>query len=206
MKLIGRAALVGACLVMAGCAQAEGHTTSAPTADSALVTTGTGWSASSINHVPAGPCHLRTTADGQPLPDPGCTPGAVDASASRAAVCAVGGWEKTHPRPPAKLTAKAKRQIMRAYGLDPARASDYELDHLVPKSLGGSDDARNLWPQIDRTTWARPNSFVANDKDALEILAKRGVCSGRGLDLDQLRHGFVTDWTALKPVLVVSTR
>jgi hypothetical protein len=33
------------------------------------------------------------------------------------------------------------------YGLPAGTHPDYEIDHLIPLGLGGSDDSSNLWPQ-----------------------------------------------------------
>ncbi len=82
-----------AALLLAGC-QLSGDTlppppVNQPTAAGAqaggaagggLLHAGRGWTATGIVGVfpPAGSCHLRFTAAGEPLPDPRCTPGAAD--------------------------------------------------------------------------------------------------------------------------------
>jgi hypothetical protein len=55
-----------------------------------------------------------------------------------------------------------------AYG-DP-NSEKTELDHLVSLELGGSNDARNLWPETPRTP---------NPKDQIEGALNRAVCSGK---------------------------
>lgn len=59
-------------------------------------------------------------------------------------------------------------------------AHDYELDHIIPLCLGGSNDPSNLqlqpWPE-------------ARDKDKLEAKACKMVCSG-AIELDVARGWF----------------
>lgn len=98
-----RAALVLACILpLAGCAQltAAAAPTPEPTSTAAgLVVTGSGWDASGIQGtVPApGTCHYRMVAGtADVLPDPHCTPGAVDRAVTQdnlsSTVCRRGGY------------------------------------------------------------------------------------------------------------------
>src|SRR6266704_2496100 len=84
----------------------------------------------------AGSCSVRGA-----LPDPRCTPGSVGPRA-QAQVCA-SGFEKTE-RPSG--TERAKLSAMAAYSIPLTKRSTTELDHLVPLSLGGSNDSTDLWP------------------------------------------------------------
>jgi hypothetical protein len=73
-------------------------------------------------------------------------------------------------RPPVSYTTFLKREELRYYKL-PGTVSDYELDHLISLSLGGSPyDTRNLWMQ--------PDSQARRD-DRLEARWHRDLCAGR---------------------------
>jgi hypothetical protein len=89
------------------------------------------------------------------LPDAKLTPGdTFDVTAEDACVP---GYAKKVRAVPAWL----KRQAYAEYGITQYKTGDYEVDHLIPLSLGGSNSIRNLWPQSTKTSpW---NSYV---KDA----------------------------------------
>jgi hypothetical protein len=110
------------------------------------------------------------------LPDLKLTPGdTFDVTAQD--VC-VSGYAKKVRSVPAWL----KRQAYAEYGITEYKTGDYEVDHLIPLSLGGSNSIRNLWPQSTKTSpW---NSYV---KDALERKLHNLVCAGQ-LDLKTAQH------------------
>jgi hypothetical protein len=114
------------------------------------------------------------------LPDPGLTPGAVTA-VPQAQLCHTRwGLDRRH------VTRAMRRERFRAYGIPWRARRGYEVDHLVPRELGGADETPNLWPQ----RWPE-----ARRKDRLENWAQREVCAGR-LDLEQARARITTDWAA----------
>ena len=83
------------------------------------------------------------------LPDPVRTPGEINPDVTQAnlqsTVC-VRGWTKS-VRPPAYYTNRLKKLQIWQYGYADTNPRDYEEDHLIPLSVGGSTtDPRNLWP------------------------------------------------------------
>jgi hypothetical protein len=129
-----------------------------------------------------GPCHAR---DGGQLPDPGCTPGAIDPAVTQQdigkTIC-VSGYTRT-VRPPESQTERAKFKVAYpAYGL--ADSTTSELDHLVPLELGGANDLSNLWPEA---------GSVPNAKDQVEFALHKAVCA-RQVDLAAARLAIATDW------------
>ena len=161
---------------------------------------GHGWSAAGIaGPIPTpGSCHYTHTAHGELLPDPRCTPGAIDTavrtSTLRTTVCRPGGSTAT-VRPPEAMTQAVTRKLMAAYGIPWSQASRYELDHLVELSAGGASDVRNLWPEPNvLSNGARGSAFVHNDKDAVEAYTFHALCTGK-VDLGALQRAIATDWT-----------
>ena len=79
------------------------------------------------------------------LPDPKLTPGdTFDVTAQD--VCVPGYAKKVRAVP-----AWLKRQAYAEYEITQYKTGDYEVDHLIPLSLGGSNSIRNLWPQSTKT-------------------------------------------------------
>lgn len=148
--------------------------------------------------VPTGACHARTEA-GQVLPDPTCTPGALNPAVTQAdirtTIC-VRGWTATE-RPPVSYTEPLKRRQIAQYGYTDRRLSTYEEDHLIPLELGGAPrDPRNLWPEPGD----HPKPGVLNSKDLVENALRAAVCSGR-VQLAAAQQAIATDWTTAEHVL-----
>lgn len=163
------------------------------------VASGHGWDPAGLyGAIPAGPCRIRYTGAGEPLPDPGCTPGAVDGAVTdtntRDTVCRSGGYTDA-VRPPASLTEPVKRKLLAAYGIPAADIGKYELDHLVPLNSGGASDVRNLWPEPNTFKIYRPSAVIRNDKDAVEAyLWRRGICAGKAT-VSAVQLALARDWT-----------
>ncbi|MGY4101583.1 hypothetical protein ACW2Q0_18810 [Nocardia sp. R16R-3T] len=190
-------------LLVAGCAH-EGSKTVAqaviqsPAARQTLnVPVGPGPSGTyTVQAQPApGSCHYRKSADGQPLPDPACTPGAVNPSVAADnlgdTICK-GGYTSSI-RPPANITNREKDADAKSYDYT-GPLHDAEYDHLVSLELGGDpNDPRNLWvepPSPDHKPGAGPN----NPKDAVENTLHALVCSGK-VALTDAQNAIAADWT-----------
>ena len=118
------------------------------------------------------------------LPHPELTPGAV----RQVSVEDVCGHGRNVAGP--LVAAAVARQVFEDYGADYRRADEYELDFLITPELGGTADARNLWPQpYGATRW---NAYV---KDDLERLFRRLVCDGE-IDIPTAQREMATNWIA----------
>ena len=127
-----------------------------------------------------------TAQRGDPnLPNPNLTPGAT-VEVSQKDVC---GYDYTNPD--GKISITLKRQTFDRYGLKPGVVG-YNVDHLVPTSLGGSNSPKNLWPQPLAGEWNY------HKKNRLEGTLKKMVCRNE-LALEKAQQEIATDWvTAYK--------
>jgi len=84
------------------------------------------------------------------LPDPELTPGDVfDVTVED--ICRPGYSNKVRA-----VTKALRDQAYRNYGIASHEPGDYQLDHLIPLSIGGSNSIRNLCPQPNTTSaWTR---------------------------------------------------
>jgi hypothetical protein len=143
-------------------------------------------SAHVVQRQPApGSCHSRGHGL-YSLPDPGCTPGAIDPAVTQGnvnrTICRSG--YSASVRPPESVTEREKRASLKSYG-DHKPRHDYEYDHLVSLELGGArNDPRNLWPEPG----ASPNP-----KDSLENRLHARVCDHR-IKLAVAQLAIARDW------------
>ena len=127
------------------------------------------------------------------LPNPRMTPGAIDPRVTqsnlRETVCRPGGYTKS-VRPPESYTEPLKRRMIAEYGYTDRRMYDYELDHLVPLTVGGApSDPRNLWPEPHHVI----GGWGSYAKDRLESRMHTLLCHGE-VTLEQARAAFVPNW------------
>ena len=79
------------------------------------------------------------------VPDPKLTPG--DAFEVTVQDLCVPGYTKKVRNVPAEM----KREVYREYSVTSYGSGDYDVDHLIPLELGGSNSIKNLWPESHRT-------------------------------------------------------
>ena len=96
-------------------------------------------------------------------------------------------WDTRGPMPRTR-----QDEVLTRYGLHAGPHPDYEIDHLIPLCLGGSDDLSNLWPQPRRRI---EETWNAEAKDRLERRMCDLVCA-RQIDIGTAQEAFATDWIA----------
>jgi hypothetical protein len=177
-----RRTLVALALLAAGCStHAPRVFNPAPTTSSVATTSAPTFTAPAPSAPTSTPAPVRRCrVVGGNRPDRRCTPGArLVATASQ--VCQP-GWAQAHRHVPARV----RTATLSAYGNPP---KPYELDHLIPLELGGSNDLRNLWPE--------PGP-IPNPKDRVEDRLHRAVCAGT-LTLATAQRRIATNWLTAAP-------
>jgi hypothetical protein len=106
----------------------------------------------------------------------------ADEAAERARICHPGFARAG--RPSEAEWQRLKAAALARAGLPWSQRNDFELDHIVPRCLDGSNDLANLqlqpWPE-------------AEEKDHREAETCRAYCSGE-ISLEQARSSFHREW------------
>jgi hypothetical protein len=140
-------------------------------------------------------CRTRIS-NGFPVPDPTCTPGAINPTLTIAVL---------------RDRSFSTRCVRDAATKEEEKATTYEwyrlphpsdnsgenqiceLDHLISLELGGADTLDNIWPQCGPAGVAPPQRFF-KEKDTVENFLAMQVREGR-MDLSAAQNGIATDWT-----------
>ena len=78
-----------------------------------------------------------------PLPDKECTPGSIFENITKEEICVSGYSKKVR-----NVSLSLKKKVFAEYSIEyPVSFGSYEIDHLIPLSLGGNNDISNLWPK-----------------------------------------------------------
>lgn len=129
-----------------------------------------------------------------PLPDHACTPGAVFVSATPEVICVSGYTKQVR-----NVSTATKKRMFAAYAISyPQPTGSYEVDHLIPLELGGSNETANLFPEA-----AQPAPGF-KEKDVVEDYLHDEVCAGR-LGLREAQLQISTDWVAVYNALSPET-
>jgi hypothetical protein len=127
------------------------------------------------------PADVPRCAARGPLPDPTCTPGAVE-TVDLDVICHHSTRERR------KVSEATHRAVFAEYGLPSAhQGGEYEVDHLIPLELGGSNDIANLWPEA-----ASPTPGF-HEKDVVENWLHVEVCAGR-VRVEEAQRAIAVDW------------
>jgi hypothetical protein len=113
------------------------------------------------------------------MPNQALTPGAIQSS-DTAAICTP-GWAAAHRN----VSYATEDDVAQEYGL--SSHYGYEIDHLIPLELGGSNSTANLWPEL----YGSP--YGATQKDGLEDYLHDQVCH-HGLPLATAQQEIAANW------------
>jgi len=126
------------------------------------------------------------------LPDPKLTPGET-AAVTKEEIC---GARHIALDP---IPVRLKSQIFARYGISTTGPSSYNIDHLIPAKLGGSNSIKNLWPQPLSAEW----NYSLKNKLEKHLLKK--VCRGE-LELSKAQQEIATDWVSAYKKYVAGSR
>lgn len=93
------------------------------------------------------------------------------------------------------MPERVKNLVYARYGITKHSRETYEMDHLIPLELGGSNKQANLFPEA---AMPRPGF---HEKDVLENTLHALVCEGR-MPLTQAQHLIATNWVKTYDALV----
>lgn len=120
------------------------------------------------------------------LPDHECTPGAIFENATVDQIC-VPGYTKTVRN----VSTKLRKEVYAEYGVTyPQPRGAYEVDHLIPLAIGGSNDIANLFLEP-----AKPAPGF-HEKDIVEIYLQQEICAHR-VALSVAQQQIANDWVKI---------
>jgi hypothetical protein len=140
-------------------------------------------------------CTIHTN-NGFPVPDPNCTPGAINPTLTIEVL-------RDRSFTTRCIRDAATQEVEKAttyewYNLphpsnNSGESQSCELDHLISLELGGADTLDNIWPQCGPSGVSLPQRFF-KEKDTVENFLAMQVREGR-MDLSEAQKGVATDWT-----------
>jgi hypothetical protein len=116
------------------------------------------------------------------LPDSGCTPGAIFPDVTAEQVC-----QRGYSAFVRNVPAEVRREVYSEYGIAERTTGEFEVDHLLPLELAGSNDIANLWPEA-----AEPRPGF-HEKDVAENYLHDQVCAG-AMSLLEAQRAIATSW------------
>jgi len=126
------------------------------------------------------------------MPDDIMTPGEVRLGLDIKTICSTKwGLDKRF------VTSAMKTRVFHNYGftgykdlkcIPDKNGKTCEIDHKIPRALGGADSIKNIWPQPFGGEWN------AHDKDRLEVRLHSRVCRTKDMTLQQARTCISKNW------------
>jgi hypothetical protein len=156
---------------------------------------------------PAQTCRSDLKKNGFAVPDPACTPGAVNPTLTLTALkdpafrtdCV-----RNQATPESRSSSEEhsskhfKTDTYGWYGVpkptdNEGKNQTCELDHFISLELGGADTLDNIWPQCGPADVTLDNRFF-KEKDTVENYLAWMVKHGE-MELDEAQKGIAADWT-----------
>jgi hypothetical protein len=133
---------------------------------------------------------------GFPVPDPNCTPGAINPTLTIEVLRDPSFTTRCTRDTATKETEKTTTYEW--YNLphptqNSGESQVCELDHLISLGIGGADTLDNIWPQCGPSGVALPQRFF-KIKDMVEDFLAMQVRAGR-MNLIDAQRGIAADWT-----------
>jgi hypothetical protein len=136
------------------------------------------------------------TKHGFPVPDPKCTPGAVNPSVTL--IVLKNPSFRTECVRNCATSEGEKNATYQQYGIlhppsNTGTSQVCELDHLISLELGGADTIENIWPQCGPNQVPLAKRYF-KQKDAVENYLAEQVKTGK-MKLEKAQTGIAADWT-----------
>jgi hypothetical protein len=149
----------------------------------------------SVSLPPVQGCSTRTK-NGFPIPDPNCTPGAINPTLTATVL-----RDPTFTTKCVRDNATSASQKAGTYTWyhiphpknNTGATQTCELDHLISLELGGADTLENIWPQCG-PPGVQLRARYFKQKDIVENFLARQVKAGN-MDLAEVQRGIAEDWT-----------
>jgi hypothetical protein len=141
-------------------------------------------------------CKPQIKANGLPVPDPKCTPGAINPTMTLSVLTAPDF--RTECIRDQATSAEKKKQLYGRYDITEPPNNEHdsqvcELDHFISLELGGADTLDNLWPQCGPDGVELQERFF-KQKDIVENFLAHMVKQGK-MTLGAAQAGIAADWT-----------
>jgi 5-methylcytosine-specific restriction endonuclease McrA len=137
-----------------------------------------------------------TAQNGKFVPDPSCTPGAINPSVTESVLKNPAfrtGCIRDEATTEEQKTATYDWYKTAHPSKNTGQNQTCELDHLIPLYLGGADTLDNIWPQCGPDNVALDDRYF-KEKDKVEYYLGQQVREGN-IGLAEAQNGIATDWT-----------